>query len=162
MAPTDQQLHVFLNETPMGTTIPGQPFQCFRFATGDGGGLCGRSPFYPPGENQWGRLARLYDMVSFIPYAERRKDCRFAMKIGGYYKDAQIQSRHFTKMARSCEFASQELIDTIAEMAGRIPKAAKTVKAELDQQGIRHAVLGQLVKGIHQRAETTLKNTQKI
>lgn len=52
-------------------------------------------------------------------------------------------------------------IDMITEMAGTIPKAAKTVKAELVQQGIRHSVLGQLVKGIYQRAETTLKNFGK-
>ncbi len=110
------------------------------------------------GVNQQVRLARLYDMASFIPYAERRKDCRFAMKVGGYYKDAQIQPRHFVKMARSCEFAPQELIDIMKEMVGEIPKAAKAVKAELDQQGVRHAVLGRLVKGVHQRAETTMKD----
>lgn len=113
------------------------------------------------GMNQQVRLARLYDIASFLPYVAQRKDCRFAMKIGGYYKDAQIQPRHFVKMARACEFSAQELTSTVADMAERMPQATKTVKAELDQQGVKHAVLGKLVKAINQRAKTTQKDFEE-
>ncbi|MDQ8195099.1 type II toxin-antitoxin system HipA family toxin [Coraliomargarita sp. SDUM461004] len=113
------------------------------------------------GMNQQVRLARLYDIASYLPYVERRKDCRFAMKIGGYYKEAQIQPRHFEKMARSCEFPAQELGGILKEMAERMPQAAKAVIAELNQQGIKHSVLGKLVSGINQRSKSVLQNFAK-
>jgi len=113
------------------------------------------------GMNQQVRLARLYDIASYLPYVDRRKDCRFAMKIGGYYKDAQIQPRHFEKMARSCEFPPHELGGILKEMAERMPQTAKAVKAELNQHGIKHSVLGKLVSGINQRAKSVLQNFAK-
>lgn len=110
------------------------------------------------GVNQQVRLARLYDIASFLPYVDRRKDCRFAMKIGGYYKDAQIQPKHFEKMARACEFSGQEILALVAEMAERMPAAVAKVKAELDEQGIQHPVVGKLAKEVNLRAQSTLNN----
>ncbi|MBL6838099.1 MAG: type II toxin-antitoxin system HipA family toxin [Puniceicoccaceae bacterium] len=104
------------------------------------------------GRNQQVRLARLYDIASFLPYVALRKDCRFAMKIGSYYKDAQIQSRHFEKTARACEFPAHEMRRLICEMASALPDLALGVHREMEQQGITHPVLDQLTELLGQRS----------
>jgi len=114
------------------------------------------------GVNNQVRLARLYDLASFLPYMDRRKDGRFAMKIGGYYKDDQIQPRHFAKLARACQFPAQELLAMIAGMAEKMPRAATVIKTELDQQGMKHPVLETLVDRIHQRAARIQANFQNF
>lgn len=104
------------------------------------------------GVHQQVRLARLYDMASFLPYVDRRKDCRFAMKIGGYYKDTQIQPRHFEKMARTCEFPAQELKHMAGEMALKLPDAAEGILEGMAEQGITHPILEKLVRSLRKRA----------
>ncbi|MFU8847869.1 MAG: type II toxin-antitoxin system HipA family toxin [Opitutales bacterium] len=104
------------------------------------------------GVNQQVRLARLYDIASFLPYLSRRRDSRFAMKIGAYYKDAQIQPRHFDKMARSCEFPAQELRQMASGMASQLPNAAERILDEMTRQGITHPVLDKLVGLLRRRA----------
>ena len=184
MAATDQQLHVFLNETPMGmlrratagklsfiyeqayleneAAVPlslTMPLDDCRYSHEKvNPWLWGLLPDNELILARWAQRFQVSPSNAFGLLQGMGEDCRFAMKIGGYYKDAQIQPQHFMKMARNCEFAPQEMIDMMTEMAGKIPKAAKAVKAELDEQGIRHAVLGRLVKGIRQRAATTLKD----
>lgn len=104
------------------------------------------------GLNQQVRLARLYDIASFLPYVGRRKDCRFAMKIGGYYKDAQIQPKHFDKMARYCEFPAQELRQMVCGMASKLPDVSKEILNQMTKQGITHPVLDRLVGLLQKRA----------
>ncbi len=104
------------------------------------------------GRQQQVRLARLYDIASFLPYVDRRKDCRFAMKIGSYYRDAQIQPRHFEKMARSCGFPVASVFRMLIEMASQIPEYAGQVHRELRDQGIEHPVLDRLVELLETRS----------
>ena len=99
------------------------------------------------------RLARLYDIASFLPYAKRRRDCRFAMKIGSYYKDAQIQRRHFEKTARACEFPASEMIQLVRKLALQLPDAAGRVLTEMVGQGVSHPILEDLVASLRQRAK---------
>lgn len=103
------------------------------------------------------RLARLYDIASFLPYVDRRKDCRFAMKIGSYYKDAQIQRRHFEKTARACEFSAGEMIELIRSMATSIPDAAAVVIDEMKDEDVTHPILVNIVELLRLRAAKVLK-----
>lgn len=102
------------------------------------------------------RLAKLYDIASFLPYAARRKDCRFAMKIGSYYKDAQIQPRHFEKTARACEFSSSELLQMVRNQAEKLPDAAGEIMHSMAEQGVTHPILDELVEGLGLRAKQVL------
>lgn len=104
------------------------------------------------GRNQQVRLARLYDMASFLPYVDRSKDCRFAMKIGGYYKDSQIQPRHFDKLARTCEFPARSMRKIVVGMAERMPDAADRVASAMIDQGVTHPVVSNLVESLKKRA----------
>lgn len=104
------------------------------------------------GQNQQVRLARLYDISSFLPYVSRRNDCRFAMKVGSYYKDAQIQPKHFEKTARLCEFPAQELTHMVGEMAQKLPDFADEVLDEMAGQGITHPIVDKLVGLLRKRA----------
>jgi serine/threonine-protein kinase HipA len=109
------------------------------------------------GRNQQVRLARLYDIASFLPYVDRYKDCRFAMKIGGYYKDIQIQSRHFDKLARTCEFSAQTMRRIVIDMAEQIPDAADRVLRAMSDKGVSHQVVNNLVELLKKRASEKLK-----
>lgn len=109
------------------------------------------------GRNQEIRLARFYDIASFLPYVKQRKDCRFAMKIGGHYIDREIHPRHFEKMARTCEFSAQELNRMILEMATTLPDAAAKVHTEMQTQGIAHPILKPLTHLLQQRSHQIQK-----
>lgn len=109
------------------------------------------------GRNGEVRLARLYDIASFLPYTSRRKDCRFAMKIGSYYKDAQIQKRHFERTARACEFSSSEMVQLVRDQATRLPDAAAEVLHVMEDQGVAHPILKMLVEGLLLRVKTVLE-----
>lgn len=104
------------------------------------------------GRNQQLRLAPLYDVASYLPYVDRYKDCRFAMKIGGYYKDNQIRPRHFDKMARACEFPAPTMRKIIVDMADQLPDTADWVKKEMADQGVTHKVLDDLVELLKKRS----------
>jgi serine/threonine-protein kinase HipA len=104
------------------------------------------------GRNQQVRLARLYDVASFLPYVDRHKDCRFAMKIGGYDKDNQIQPRHFDKLARTCEFPAQSMRQIVIEMAEGIPDAADRVIRAMSDKGVSHQEVDNLVESLKKRA----------
>lgn len=103
------------------------------------------------------RLAKLYDIASLLPYVDRFKECRFAMKIDRYYRDDQIQLRHFEKMARSCEFPASEMLEIIREMAERIPGQALSVKDEMAKDNLDHHATGKLVDALVQRSESIAK-----
>lgn len=109
------------------------------------------------GRNQQVRLARLYDTASFLPYVDRDKDCRFAMKIGGYYKDSQIQLRHFEKLARACEFPVEFMRRIVVEMTERMPAAADRVRKAMANKGIDHKIVNKLADLLIARASNKLK-----
>lgn len=111
------------------------------------------------GRNQQVRLARFYDIASFLPYAKRRNDARFAMKIGGHYLDGEITMRHFEKMAHSSEFPAQELRRILADMATRLPDAASDTLQDLSRQKVEHPILELLVKLLIARAKQVLRAT---
>ena len=83
---------------------------------------------------------------------KQRKECRFAMKIGGYYKDSQIQQRHIEKMARACEFSTKEAQQILSKMGDSIPEAAQKVANEMSSQQVHHPVIEELVELLKEKS----------
>jgi serine/threonine-protein kinase HipA len=97
------------------------------------------------------RLARLYDIASLLPYSTQRKEQRFAMKIGGYYKDAQIRPRHFEKLARACQFPFTQLRESVQQMSTRTMECVPKLASELEEQGVSHPAITRLVSSLEER-----------
>jgi serine/threonine-protein kinase HipA len=103
------------------------------------------------------RLARLYDLASILPYVDRRKDCRLAMKVGRTYLDAQIRPRHFDQMARLCEFSASHLREIVVDMANDLPSKTEAVAGEMSESGITHPVVDRLLDLLSRRSEGILR-----
>lgn len=90
------------------------------------------------------RLAPLYDVASYLPYADRWADVRMPMKVGRYYRYADVQRRHWEQMATDCRFPADEAVEIVAGLIGRLPDAASDVATVLRGSGFDHPVLGKL------------------
>lgn len=97
------------------------------------------------------RLAPLYDLASLLPYAGRRPDERFAMKIDRYCRDDQIQPRHLERMARRCEFPAADFLQKILQMATDLPEKAGQVVNEMNAQELGHEILANLIEKLDTR-----------
>jgi len=102
-------------------------------------------------------LAPLYDVASLLPYIKRKSDVRFAMKYGGYYKDAQIRRRHFEKLANECSYPAPKIIQQVRTMAGAMLECVSSVVEAIGGEGITHPVLRDLEKKLKQRCERVLR-----
>ena len=103
------------------------------------------------------RLARFYDLASLLPYVKRRNDCRFAMRIDRYYRDDQIQPRHFDRTARACEFPAAEMRRMMAEMATALPACATRILGEMEDARVSHPVVRKLEKALTDRSKKIQK-----
>lgn len=112
------------------------------------------------GRNQV-RLAPLYDVASFLPYAERWQNVKMPMKIDKYYLYADIQPHHWERLAKSVGFPADELLETLERMARAIPAAAQEVATAVRADGADHPVLDRLVGRIGDWAEETRKATRR-
>lgn len=102
-------------------------------------------------------LAPLYDIASFAPYAKSRKDERLAMRIDRYYKVAQIQARHFERMARACDFPPKRLFVRLEELANELPKKASQLVEQSQGKGIDLGFLESLAEALTERSKATLE-----
>lgn len=107
------------------------------------------------------RLAKLYDIASLLPYVDRQRECRFAMKVDGYYRDNQIQPRHFEKMARACEFPAAEMKAIILDLAEKMANEMESLSQEMVQNKVDHSVITPLAQALMKRAETIGTNFKK-
>lgn len=90
------------------------------------------------------RLAPLYDIASYLPYSERWADVRMPMKVGGHYKYADVQRRHWERLAADCRFPADQAVAIVAGLIGRLPDAASQTAAALRASGVDHPVVGKL------------------
>ncbi|MCH6256993.1 type II toxin-antitoxin system HipA family toxin [Puniceicoccaceae bacterium K14] len=102
-------------------------------------------------------LAPLYDIASFAPYAKSPKDERLAMRIDRYYKVAQIQRRHFERMAKSCNYPIKKLLKRLERLAIEIPKNSINVAQASIQDGLDNPFLDSLVTHLTTRSKAALK-----
>ena len=107
------------------------------------------------------RLAKLYDIASLLPCVDRQRECRFAMKVDGYYRDNQIQPRHFEKMARACEFPAAEMKAIILDLAEKMANEMESLSQEMVQNKVDHSVITPLAQALMKRAETIGTNFKK-
>lgn len=99
------------------------------------------------------RLAPLYDIASILPYVDRRRDMKLAMRINSYYRPEQIFPRHWEALAQKCGFPRDEMIGMLRNLIARLPALAQATATAIREDGINHQVLDQLAEAIVQRCE---------
>ncbi len=97
------------------------------------------------------RLAPFYDIASLLPYGRRRRDEKFAMRIGGHYRDHELQPRHFEALARQCGYPAGELRGQILNYAEELPEYADVTLVEQALVGMSTEVLRQLTAALQSR-----------
>lgn len=108
------------------------------------------------------RLAKLYDVASLLPYTTQRKEQRFAMKIGGYYRDQQIFPRHFGKLGKECQIPFDRIRESMITMSHKIPSIANTVATNLKENRVEHSIVDHLAEALKtriQKIESKFKTT---
>jgi serine/threonine-protein kinase HipA len=105
-------------------------------------------------------LAPMYDVLSYVPYDDdehERRRLRTAMKIGGYYKVDQIQSRHWERQAELMGMDPDEMVARVVEMGEKIPDALSDVVKECRADGLTEPVLDGMLDGISNRCATIVQ-----
>ena len=99
------------------------------------------------------RLMPLYDVISFLPYHQRRSQLALAMTIGGRRAVDEIGPRHWAKAAQQCGYPVDQLIGHVADLAAKLPDLAATVRTECVSSGLSRAILDRLVDLIADNAK---------
>ena len=116
------------------------------------------SLLFAPGTPWQVRLAPLYDVASYLPYAGKRpQDVRMPMQIGGHRLYAEILPRHLERTARRGGYPPDEAIRQVADMAEALPAAAAETAAFLRGKGLDHPILDTLVRLLDERCANVLK-----
>lgn len=97
------------------------------------------------------RLAPLYDIASVLPYVDRRRDMRLAMRIAGHYRPEQVLPRHWEVLARQCHYPEDTLLAQVRTLIARLPDLARDTATTIRADGVNHPVLEQLVDAIAAR-----------
>jgi serine/threonine-protein kinase HipA len=99
------------------------------------------------------RLAPLYDVASFLPYAAHGiRKLTLAMKIGGTYRLHEVGAYQWTKLGADLALDPEELRTTIAKMCRALPDQAADVLRRTLEDGLAHTVLPGLTERIQDRA----------
>jgi serine/threonine-protein kinase HipA len=91
------------------------------------------------------RLAPLYDVASYLPYAERWADVRMPMKIDKYYLYTDVFPRHWERVARSVGFPVDDLLGMVRDLSEKIPAAASVIGQRMAAKGLMNAPMDRLV-----------------
>ena len=103
------------------------------------------------------RLMPLYDVISFLPYHQRRSQLALAMTIGGRRAVDEIGPRHWAKAAQQCSYPADQLIAHVADLAAKLPDLAATVRTECMSSGLSHPILDRLVDLIADNAKRIVR-----
>lgn len=99
------------------------------------------------------RLAPLYDLASALPYDDMQfQKLKLAMKIGPDYRLRDIGAREWRRLAESVRVEPDALLQRIAELAGRLPDEAASLRERLGAEGLEHDVIGRLANRLAARA----------
>lgn len=99
------------------------------------------------------RLTPLYDLISFLPYQQRRSQLKLAMTIGGRRPVDEIRIRHWERAAERCRYPAERMVAHVRELTAGLPDLASTVSAACRKSGLRHAILDRLVDQIADNAK---------
>lgn len=100
------------------------------------------------------RLAPLYDIASTLPYPVQVSPhkAKLAMKIGSTYQLKRIEARHWLECAKQLRLPQARMMNRLEDMALRIQSLAPQVSSNLNDQGLKHAVIQKLTDSITQRS----------
>jgi serine/threonine-protein kinase HipA len=99
------------------------------------------------------RLAPLYDVASFLPYAKHGiRKLTLAMKIGGTYRLHEVGVYAWQKLFAELGRDADPEIDRIAEMCTALPDLTARVLKRTTADGLSHPGLTVLAEKIKQRA----------
>jgi len=82
------------------------------------------------------RLAPLYDVISLLPYLDRRRDGRLAMSVDGHYRFDKIAPRHWERQARAAGYTPDKIIGHIRQLIARLPDEATALVDEFASEGL--------------------------
>ena len=99
------------------------------------------------------RLAPLYDVASFLPYAVHgTRKLKLAMKIGGKYRLHEIGAYEWNKLARELGRDPAALAAAIVRMCRALPDLASDVARRVADDGLEHPVVSSLAELVQVRA----------
>ena len=73
------------------------------------------------------RLTPLYDVISFLPYQQRRSQLKLAMTIGGRREVDEIRLRHWERAAERCRYSAERIVAHVRELTATLPDLAANV-----------------------------------
>ena len=103
------------------------------------------------------RLTPLYDLISFLPYQQRRKHLALAMTVGGRRLVDELKLRHWQQTAERCGYPPDRAVAHVKELTAALPDLAAKVSASCRKTGLRHPILTQIVDGIADNAKRIAK-----
>lgn len=103
------------------------------------------------------RLAPLYDIASALPHLGHPRKARMAQKIGGEYRAAYIQRRHWERLARSLGLGLDEAHARITALAERLPDALADAASEahltVDERRVADSIRDKIVHWATERQQ---------
>ena len=118
------------------------------------------SLLYSRGVNRFSmRLSPLYDVASAWPYPRQIpvQKMKLAMQVGRHYRLKEIQPRHFGALARTCGLPEQTAVETLKDLAMRLPSAAAQLLKSIHSSVTARKVLENLVRGVTEQCRATEK-----
>ena len=103
------------------------------------------------------RLTPLYDLISFLPYQQRRSQLKLAMTIGGRREVDEIRLHHWERAAERCGYPAARIVSHVKDLTARLPDLAAAVRAAARKSGLRHPILDHLVDQIADNAKRIAK-----
>jgi serine/threonine-protein kinase HipA len=100
------------------------------------------------------RLAPLYDIASWLPYSQNRKEDRLAMSVDGHYHFDRIFPRHWEAEARKCGYDAARAIAHVRDILARLPDEAGALLAACRQECSQTPEMKRLVDLMLARAKT--------
>lgn len=98
------------------------------------------------------RLAPLYDLSSFLPYAPQDgRRVKLAMKIGSQYGLNEIRKRHWISLAEEAGLDPDRTIARMVQVASAVGDALPEVRRKATDDGLDHPIVGRLPKLIEDR-----------
>ena len=97
------------------------------------------------------QLAPIYDMNSYLPYAQNVNAAELSMSIDGRSAFGDILPRHWTAQARACGLPADLWVATIRDMLAKAPDTASDILHECQKAGLGHEVLSELAASIAAR-----------
>ncbi|MFV0298530.1 MAG: type II toxin-antitoxin system HipA family toxin [Hyphomicrobiaceae bacterium] len=99
------------------------------------------------------RLAPLYDLISLLPYLDRRRDGKLAMPIDGQYRFDRIAPRHWERQARAAGYAPDRAMAHIRDCLARLPDEASALAQDFANNGLAGEELDRLVACLIERCD---------